>query len=976
MSNFAVGQRFGQHQVVQVEDLPHLQGTFVRLLHQPTGAQHIHIACPDDNQSFCVAFPTVPQDSTGIAHILEHIVLAGSEKYPVRDPFFSMIPRSLSTYMNASTMPDATLYPFSTRNTKDFYNLLSVYLDACFFPRIEYQAYRQEGWRYEFEQIDNPNSALKYGGVVFNEMKGAMAVPATLMFRTLGKAIFPNLTYANNSGGDPRHIPDLSWEALKAFHARHYHPSNAYFYTYGSLPLADILAAIGEHVLSRFGAIDPQTQIPNQPRFSASRTVQEPYAIAPNENPDKKAQVLLGFLTVSSEEEVERLGLEVLQRVLLSNAASPLRKALLESGIGQALADVTGYLTYFREAVFAFGLKGVNPQDAAAIEQLCTQVLQGLVRQGLDPQMVEAALHRLELESLEVSNAGFPYSLKLVYQMIRPYLDGADPLRAIKLEQSLAELRQRVQAGGYFEGLIQKHLLDNPHRVSITLYPDPQLNERLESAERSVLQQVQQNLSPQQAQTIVSEALALKARQETPEDSSMLPCLELTDVPKEIVDAAGEVQTHRGAQIGVFAQPTNGLFYLDLQWEISHLPASLKELLPAFAYALTRMGGGEHDYLQMAQRIEGYTGGITASLSLRHPPHSLEEHREWFSLSGKALYRNQEVFFSLLQDLMLAPKWDLAHLKNLLGQMVAQFEAKVVQMGHLMVLALAEAQLTPRGAQNEAWEGLSQLRTLKRLAALDSAGLQGLLSNFSQIAKHIFNSSGLWVCLTAEDAALPELQKGFMQRLSALPEANVAGSRVAAFKPQLQPQARATAVPVAYNAKVFRTVPFTHPDAPALLALAKLLRGEYLHREIRERGGAYGGFGVYRYEAGILAMLSYRDPHITRSFQVYDQALDAMLAISDAQKIKEAILGAAADIDPLLSPDSRGRVPFFALANGYTTALRQAFKARLLSLTAADLHRVAQTYLSQPAALAVLSNQSKIEQANLELPQPLAIEAI
>ena len=968
--------RIGNYRVKRTESLPHLDGTFYELLHEPTGARHIHIACPDDNNAFSVAFPTVPEDSTGIAHILEHVVLAGSERYPVRDPFFSMGPRSLSTFMNAMTWPDRTVYPFATRNEKDYYNLLGVYLDACFFPTISYDSFRQEGWRYQFEEMGNPQSPLGYEGVVFNEMKGSMSSAPNVMYREIGRAFFPDLTYANNSGGDPCRIPDLTWEGLKAFHARHYHPSNAYFYTYGSFSLEKTLEFIEKNVLSRFGKIDPRTDIPDQPRFKVPVRREATYPIAPGESPDKKSQVLVGWMTTFVGNTVEVLGLSVLERVLLANAASPLRRALIESKLGEALADGTGFETDFREPVFAAGLKGVNPEDAEAIEKIVLDTLREQAERGLDTRMVDAAIHRMELESREVSNAGMPYALKVFFQLAMPYLNGGDPYLALQFDAALKTLEAEREKGPFLEGLIRKYFLENPHRVTLVLKPDPQMTERLEAEERAKLEGIRAGLSEAQVREIIEEAEGLKTRQETPEDLSVLPTLEISDIPMTLEDVPHTVKEVAGAKLGLFPQPTNGISYLDLQFDVSGLPDRLKDLLPLFAFAVTKMGAGKSSYLEMAERIEAHTGGVGAAVGQRTLPGDIAQFNQNLTLSGKALYRNHDEFFAILHDLLTDLKWDRSHLKNLLGQLKAGFEARVVQAGHMFAWYLAEAQFGGKASLQQRWDGLEQFATLKRLAALDEAGLETLVGDLDRIRQFLFRKAALNVCVTSEESELGALETRIQELVFALPEIAVQEERSQLPAENLRPQARTTAVPVAYNAKVWRTVPYTHPDAPALMVLAQLLRAEYLHKEIREKGGAYGGFAVTRPENGIFVMLSYRDPHIVRTFRVYDGVFDFLKCEIEPEKLKEAILGAAGDVDPLLSPDNKGRVRFFSDLAGYTLEEKMRFKERMLKVTLEDLRRVGNAYLKGEAALAVVTGEEKIREANAEMGGVFQVAAI
>ncbi len=363
-------ETIGGYSIVRREPLERLEGTFTELVHERTGAKHVHVECPDDNNAFAVCFPTVPKNSTGVAHILEHVVLAGSRRFPVRDPFFSMTRRSLATFMNALTSADSTTYPFSTRNPKDYMNLLLVYLDATFFPLLTEDSFKQEGIRFEFEDPADPSSGLRYKGVVYNEMKGALATPQAAMQRNLGRTLFPGLTYENESGGDPEHIPDLTWEELRRFHAAHYHPSNAYFYTYGDQALDRTLAAIEGNALSHFERSAIDTSIPNVKRFSKPVASVEPYSAAQGEDISRTGQALVAWVTVPAADSFHALAMRVLSEVLIGNPGSPLRKALIDSKLGSALADGTGYHDDFKETVFGAGLKGISFADAQKVERV------------------------------------------------------------------------------------------------------------------------------------------------------------------------------------------------------------------------------------------------------------------------------------------------------------------------------------------------------------------------------------------------------------------------------------------------------------------------------------------------------------------------------------------------------------------------------------------------------------------------------
>ncbi len=971
------GMKLGHYSVKRVLPLDNVQGRFIELEHERLGSRHIHIECQDDNNLFWVMFPTIPEDSTGVAHILEHVVLAGSERFGVRDPFFAMLPRSLSTYMNASTGSDSTAYPFSTRNRKDYFNLLSVYLDACFFPRIELLKFLQEGWRFEFEKLDDPTSPLKYKGVVFNEMKGAMASVPSILFRALGRALYPNLTYRFNSGGDPLEIPKLTHEQLCAFHAAHYHPSNAHFLTYGNLELEEILNAIETQVMTRFERLELDVRVPDQPTFDAPVRLEVAFPLSRSESPEGQAQVVVAWKTAPTTDSFEKLALSVLSRTLLANAASPLRKALVDSGLGSALSDAFGLVDAYREMAFAAGLKGVRLEDAQKVEGVVLATLGTLVQDGIPDDLVDAAIHRLEIETREVSNAGAPYGLKLAYALEGAYQHGGDPYRALQFDADLEQLRQVRASGRFMEQLIEKYLLRNPHRAMVILKPDQDMTERAELAEQARLETIKAGLSTSEVERIVQQAQALEADQNAPQDLSVLPTLELTDVPMTFEDVPFALTTIQDASVGLFPQPTNGLVYLDLQIDFSGLPDTLKDLLPVFAFVAPKMGSAQRSYLEMAAQIERFTGGIGMGAGVQPAPDDQTHFRQVFTLSGKALSRNLEPFMGILGDLTGQLRFDRTHLRNLLGQYRAMLESRVVSAGHDFAQSLAEAQLSEVGSLKERLRGVSQVRLAKHLAGLNDTGLQGLISNLEAIRDHLFARADLRVCVTAEERQLEGIRQQLEAMLHTWPASTRADLTHAPVTLNRKPQARTTAVPVAYDAWVVPTVPYTHPDAGALLVLSKYLRSKYTHPEVREKGGAYGGLAIAEPESGVFALLSYRDPHITRTFEVFQNARGfVQQAEISSEDLKEAILGACKSVDPLLSPDSKGRNRFFGDQAGFTLERRKAFKRRLLTVTTDDLRRVADTYLSQQPARAVISNEQKVRQANADMGDVFEVAAI
>ncbi len=942
-----VGDRLGRYTVNRVEELPEMQGWLVLLTHE-NGARHAHVVRDDDNSAFGVTFPTVPRDSTGVAHILEHIVLMGSQKYPVPDPFFAMLPRSLNTFMNAMTSNDWTTYPFSTRNEKDYFNLLGVYLDATFFPLMRYESFRQDGHRFEFETPDDPSTELKLQGVVYNEMKGAMAAPGAVMWRAFGKALFPDLTYANNSGGAPSDIPALTYDNLRAFHAAHYHPSNAFFYTYGKLPLPRILDEIESHVMSRFQTQTLDVSIPDQTPFTEPRQERVTY---PGSDTERGTQVSVMWKLGLSNDADANLRWSVLSDVLLGNAGAPLTRPLIDSGLGSALADLTGYRDSFREGAFAVGLKGLGAGKVEEVQALILDTLKAIVDAGIDPALIESSLHQFEIGQKEVSNSGFPYALGVMFRLLGPWLYGGDPLTGLRLDAQLERLRADLAAGQVFEPMLQRELLNNPHRVTLELAPDPELVTHMAQQERELVERLSADFNDEDRARIVAESLKLKALQAQESDPDVLPTLALSDVPASIPPVPYSTEQAGRAVIARVPQPTGGLTYLDVQVRLPELPDDLLDVLPLYTSAVTKSGAAGQDYVALSRRLEAVTGGVSASASSGVRPDDLHRLRLAVSFSGKALARNGAALVEVMRDIISAPEFTRERLEQLLKQRLAGLKASVVNSGNAYAERLAAAQVSPAAAIGETWGGLSGLGRLKQI--VEDGGLDDLLDRFGRI--HTLLLSGQPVlCLTATEDDLT-------LDLTPLTTLFAGAADVGRPQPKLRdggPQARVTDSPVAFNAVAFETVPYTHPDSPALLVLARLLRSEYLLKELREKGGAYGGSASFDPREGVFAMSSYRDPHIARTYRVFRDARAFLNTTPGQREITEAVLSASKTLDPLTSPDTVGRLRFFGDQAGFTPDVQEAYKARLLAVTAADLTRVMDAYLTpERAAYALVAGR-------------------
>jgi len=981
------GQTLHGFTVVKACPIADINAFYYELRHDASGASHIHISALDRENTFAVAFKTVPKDSTGVAHILEHTALCGSARYPVRDPFFSMIKRSLNTFMNAFTSSDWTMYPFASQNRKDFYNLMDVYLDAAFFPRIDELSFKQEGHRLEFEaDKEETDEKLTFKGVVYNEMKGAMSSPNQVLGRALNKALMPETTYANNSGGDPDAIPDLTWEELKAFHARHYHPSNAYFFTYGDIPLTDHLKVISDKVLTHFKKIDPKTTVEPQVRWTSPRQVVEYYPADDEEGRDNRAQVSLVWLVTDILNTRETLAFSLLSQVLLGNAAAPLRKALINSDLGSSLCDATGFDSDARDASFGCGLKETRPENADAIEALIFKSLASIADDGIATELIDSAIHQMEIRRREISNTPYPYGIKILLGLSGCWFHGGEPERLLLLDEDLDAIKAAVKRGGYFESLIRERLLDNPHRVRFTLAPDSTLAARQADAEQKKLLAIANGLTDGEKAKIKSDARALKALQEAEEDLSMLPTLDLSDIPATIDSVPPE--SRGDSRLFRYPCATNTLLYYTGVLEAGSLDSDLIPLVPFFCSSIMRVGTEDKNYEELARAIAAHTGGMGLFPACRRRYDENRSSLPLIAINSKCLARNRGAMFDLLAETLTRYRFtDLKRLRNLLLEYRASLEAAVVQNGHSLAISLANRNFTDSLALSELWNGVAQIRYIKALTdklVRGEASDEDIARIGEQLARigESFINRGNLRCALAGDGATLALAEANQRTLSqALPNGSspLTFASVPATGAPVH-EGWATNSAVSFVASSFRVATMGHEDAPALSIIARLLRSLYLHREIREKGGAYGAFAAYSSEEGTFSLGSYRDPHIVKTLDAYDKAARFITGTDYTDEdVKEAILQACAAIDRPETPAAAARKGFFRELVGLSDGTRKAYKEGILALNADKVRAAASRYFPPKAELksvAVISGADRLKGLSGRLDKDLDLHTI
>ena len=970
ISNTGSEQAINSHpsfEWVRTERIDSLNVTLQEFRHIKTGALHYHMDAENTENVFLVAFRTVPMDSTGVAHILEHTALCGSKKYPVRDPFFMMIRRSLNTFMNAFTSSDWTAYPFASQNKKDFNNLLDVYLDAVFFTRLDELDFLQEGHRVEFKDAKNPDSELEYKGVVFNEMKGAMSSPVSVLWQEVSKYLYPTSTYHYNSGGEPQDIPDLSYQQLKDFHKTHYHPSNAIFMTFGDIPVFEHQQKFEEQALQDFEKLDVTISVKPEKRYLAPVVVEEAYAydVVGDESTDEKTHHVMSWLLGPCTSLDDMMKANLLSQVLLDNSSSPLRQALEKTDLGAAPSPLCGLEDSNYEMCFLCGVEGSKVENAVAFEKLVLDVLNDVAENGVPHDKIEAVLHQLELSQREVGGDGYPFGLQLILNGLTAAIHRSDPASLLNLDPVIESLREDIKDPEFIKNLVKNLLLDNQHRVRLTLRPDENLSQRKELAEKAHLASVNEAMSAEDKQAVVQRAEALAERQLQEDNPEMLPKVGLSDVPAEVKIPESIKQKVAGADSTIYEQGTNGLVYHEVIFTLPDLNDEELELLPYYASCLTELGCGEKDYLEVQEWQSGVSGGIHSHQSIRAFTDDEQKTRGYFVFSGKALVRNNQALAELMYKTINDARFDEEErILELVTQMRARRERSVTGSGHTLAMTAAASGLSPAAALSHRFGGLEGIRFIKALddSHEDKSKLKATAQVFADIHKKIKASAKSYM-LTLESEKLSDSIAGFENVWKQADHTNETSFSLPKLNQQTK-QMWIANTQVNFCAKAYHTVTMEHEDAAALTVLGGFLRNGYLHTAVREQGGAYGGGASHDTNIAAFKFYSYRDPRLAETLDDFDKSIDWMLENKhEDRQLEEAILGVIGSMDKPGSPAGEAKSAFHNELHGRTREKLQLFRQRVLEVSMDDLKRVTKTYLKNgEASTAVITSAATHEE--------------
>ncbi len=918
----------------------------VRIYQHPSGATLLSVSNDDENKSFGVTLRTLPASSNGIAHILEHAVLCGSQRYPVKSPFNELLKGSVNTFLNAMTYPDKTVYPVASTNQKDLYNLVSVYMDAVFFPLISEDTLRQEGWRYEFDDAGQ----LCYKGVVYNEMKGASATAERITGRTLYQELLPDTIYAHDSGGNPRSIPQLSYAEFTAFHRTYYHPSNALIFWYGDDPEAERLAHL-EPFLSTFTAQTPPPPIAPQSHWSAPRTARHPYPASAGE---ERHQVTVAWLIDEQLSDVDEMELTIVNHALLHDAASPLRKLMLDSNLGENLTG--GGFGSGLQAYFALGLKGVMPAHVAEIEPLVMRSIAHIIADGIAAEQLEAAINTIEFRFRENNTGGFPRGLSLMLAISDPWLYGKDIVTALQFTAPLDEVKTRLADRARPGQLLQRLLMGNTHRLTLTVYPDNELNERLDAQEATELATVSATMTAAERARIESDAERLRLWQESPDDPQALasiPRLNRDDIESHVKHTPLDVSTHAGVAWSVAPLYTSGIAYVTVGFDLMHLPHDAIPYLPLFARAMSEAGAGDMDNITLSQRIGISTGGISASMNVgmhrvSRQPYGL------FMLTGKATIANVTHLADLMRQMLEAPH---LHHKERILQMVredkASREASLLPSGHIYINNRLRAPHGVAQSYAELVGGISYVQFIRNVAQRGAEAWSDIEAQLWRIHRALIQRQGMRIHVTVSADDVERVRTVFSDALQGI----TTSVNERQFWPTLAlPAGEGLIAPaqVNYVGVGANLESIGYACRGADIVVNRHLGRTFLHDRIREQGGAYGAFSVLDIRSGIITMLSYRDPNTSKTLEVYRQAGEWLQQVTlDDEALLQAIIGTIGDIDGHQLPDARGFSAFVRHLAGDDDHYRQQVRDSILAVNREDFVRYGR-------ALADLSQQWRV----------------
>ena len=966
------------YEVIQDRDLSDLKSRGILLKHKKSGARVLLMKNDDENKVFSVGFRTPPSDSTGVPHIMEHSVLCGSREFPVKDPFVELVKGSLNTFLNAMTYPDKTVYPVASCNDKDFQNLMHVYMDAVFYPNI-YQSdktFRQEGWSYH---LDDPDGELTLSGVVYNEMKGAFSSPEGVLDRVILNSLFPDTSYANESGGDPEVIPELTYGQFLDFHRKYYHPSNSYIYLYGDMDMEEKLRWLDEKYLSAFDAIEVDSAIRYQQPFAEMKEIVQEYSIASDESVSDNTYLSYNKVIGTSLDEKLYLAFQILDYALLSAPGAPLKKALLDAGIGK---DIMGsYDNGVYQPIFSVIAKNANMEQKEEFIRVIEDTLKNIAANGIDRKALRAGINYHEFRFREADFGNYPRGLMYGLQLYDSWLyDEEKPFIHMEAIPTFEFLKSQVETG-YFENLIQTYLLDNTHGSIVIIRPEQGRTARMDRELAEKLQSYKDSLSPEEVQKLVQDTKELEAYQEeesAPEDLEKIPVLKREDISREIAPVYNDEKEIGGVKMVHHNVETNGIGYVTLMFDLSGIKEEKLPYVGILQSVLGIIDTTNYEYGELFNEINVHTGGIGTSLELYTDVTKVKEKefRATFEMKGKALYPKMDVLLSMMREILMESKLDdEKRLKEILAMLKSRLQMSFLSSGHTTAALRSLSYTSPIAKFKDDTDGIGYYEVVKEIEEDFEGHKEELIRSLKAIAAKIFRADNMMVSYTSSEEGLEPMEKAFSAVGSRLHDAADAGADADAagtdevsgpciLHCRKRNEGFKTSSKVQYVARTGNFIDGGAEYTGALQILKVILSYDYLWQNIRVKGGAYGCMSNFN-RIGEGYLISYRDPNLKKTMEIYEGVVDYLknFNVSD-RDMNKFIIGTISNIDRPMNPSAKGSRSMNLYMNRVTADMIRTERSQILDADQADIRELAKVLeaMLKEHSLCVIGSEEKIEE--------------
>lgn len=954
------------YELLQQQTLSDLKSEGYYLRHKKSGARILLIKNDDDNKVFSIGFRTPPEDSTGLPHILEHSVLCGSKNFPIKDPFVELVKGSLNTFLNAMTFPDKTVYPVASCNDKDFQNLMHVYMDAVFYPNIykKEEIFRQEGWSYKLESEDAP---LTYNGVVYNEMKGAFSSPEGVLDRVVLNTLFPDTCYAHESGGDPEYIPDLTYEQFLAFHQKYYHPSNSYIYLYGNMDFAEKLEWLDKEYLSAFDKKEIDSEIELQKPFTEMKEIEEVYSITSDEPEEDNTYLSYNKVVGTSLDKELYLAFEVLDYALLSAPGAPLKKALVDAGIGK---DIMGsYENGIYQPMFSVVAKNANAEQKEEFVSVVEETLRTIVKDGMDQKALEAGIHYNEFRYREADFGSYPKGLMYGLQIFDSWLyDEEKPFIHMSAIEVYDFLKTQI-ATGYFEHLIETYLLDNPHGAIVVVKPERGRTARMDKELEEKLAAYKEGLSREEVQALVTATRCLEEYQEEEEkqeDLEKIPVLKRSDISREIAPIQNEELTMKETKVIFHEVDTNGIGYVDLIFDLSGVLAEDLPYVGILQAVLGVIDTQHYEYGELFNEINRHTGGIGTSIEVYPDVTKVKEKvfQATFEIKARALYAKIPIAFSMMEEILTTSKLeDEKRLKEILAMTKSRLQMRFQSAGHATAAARALSYASPISAFKELTGGIAYYEVVKRIEEHFDDEKELLISKLQQLVRQLFCAENMMISYTAEKAGLEGLEQ------------EIASLRTKLFEKQPERTACVlhckkhnegfkTSSKVQYVARAGNFMDQGYAYTGTFQILKVILGYEYLWQNVRVKGGAYGCSSNFN-RLGEAYFASYRDPNLEKTNAVYEGVVPYLRNFTVSERdMTKYIIGTMSNLDQPMTPVAKGDRSMNLYMNHVTEEMIREERNQILDAKEEDIRALADAVEAalECNQLCVIGSEEKIEE--------------